>query len=320
MSDNPESPMNNMEQNSKEGPKQDSVGDILRKERITKRITIETIARDLKLNVKYIKAMESNDYDALPADPYVRVYLKSLSKYLMLDSDKILQQYYNERGIPPESYTRDTATKLDLTKEDPPKSGSRWIAVIVVVAVIAVIVFVANRMGWVPTPGPGSSAVTAPADSTEAVFEEDTTGDAPAVADTAGESIEEDENGETDESDETALTVDSADTAESEESEAENRTTKSFLVKIKRDSSWIHVFADGESWKNTLYKNQVRKFTFQDSLNITVGNNEVVQYYLNGKRLKKPSDNSVVAFKIGPSSNVENWSLSKWNKVFKGRR
>ena len=39
----------------------DKVGDMLRKERLTRRITVETIAKDLKLNVNYIKALELSD-------------------------------------------------------------------------------------------------------------------------------------------------------------------------------------------------------------------------------------------------------------------
>ena len=75
----------------------DRVGDILRKERITRRITVETIAKDLKLNVKYIKALEASEYEALPADPYVRVYLRSLAKYLTLDPEDILKKRIDSR-------------------------------------------------------------------------------------------------------------------------------------------------------------------------------------------------------------------------------
>ena len=71
-------------------PQSDRVGDILRKERITRRIALETIAKDLKLNVRYVRSLESNDYNDRPADPYIRVYLRSLAKYLLLDSEAIL--------------------------------------------------------------------------------------------------------------------------------------------------------------------------------------------------------------------------------------
>jgi len=88
--------------------REDRVGDILRKERITRRITVETIAKDLKLNVNYIKALESSEYELLPAEPYIRVYLKSLTKYLSLDSESILQQFHKERGIAGSEYRKIT--------------------------------------------------------------------------------------------------------------------------------------------------------------------------------------------------------------------
>ena len=90
----------------------DRVGDILRKERITRRITVETIAKDLKLNVKYIKALEASEYEALPADPYVRVYLRSLAKYLSMDSEEILKKFYTERGM---SIEKETSSKISVS-------------------------------------------------------------------------------------------------------------------------------------------------------------------------------------------------------------
>ncbi len=49
---------NETDQSNVQDTGKDRVGDIIRKERITRRITVETIAKDLKLNVKYIKSLK----------------------------------------------------------------------------------------------------------------------------------------------------------------------------------------------------------------------------------------------------------------------
>lgn len=126
----------------------DSVGDILRKERLTRRITVETIAKDLKLNVGYIKALEASDYEALPADPYVRVYIKSLTKYLSLDAEAIMKEFYKERGLIAED--REGMEKIDVSVKKQDKSPAIIIAAALIVA-LAVFAFIANQKGWIST-------------------------------------------------------------------------------------------------------------------------------------------------------------------------
>src|SRR5664279_3887300 len=93
----------------------EKVGDILRKERITRRIALETIAKDLKLNVKYVRSLEANDYNDLPGAPYVRVYLRSLAKYLLLDPDDILKKFYAGSGINDDKLRKDSDTKINIS-------------------------------------------------------------------------------------------------------------------------------------------------------------------------------------------------------------
>jgi len=129
----------------------DKVGDLLRKERLTRRITIETIAKDLKLNVNYVKALEASDYDSLPPDPYIRVYIRSLTKYLSLDAEVILKEFYKERGLIADEDAQNQASKIDVSVQRQDKNP----AVIVIVALIVVVVvfaFIANKKGWISQP------------------------------------------------------------------------------------------------------------------------------------------------------------------------
>lgn len=134
---------------SAQSDREDRVGDILRKERITRRITVETIAKDLKLNVNYIKALESSEYESLPAEPYIRVYLKSLTKYLSLDSESILQQFHKERGISGGSeYRKDNKIEISMRKHEEKKNPTLVIAA-VLIALLAVFAFIADQQGWI---------------------------------------------------------------------------------------------------------------------------------------------------------------------------
>jgi len=126
----------------------DKVGDILRKERLTRRFTIETIAKDLKLNVGYLRALEASDYDSLPPDPYVRVYIRSLTKYLSADVG--LKEFYKERGlIADDSIIPASKIEVKVQRQD---KNPAVIVIAALIVIFAVFAFIANKKGWISQP------------------------------------------------------------------------------------------------------------------------------------------------------------------------
>lgn len=277
----------------------DRVGDILRKERITRRITVETIAKDLKLNVKYIKALEASEYESLPADPYVRVYLRSLAKYLSLDSEEILKKFYLERGM---SIEKETASKITVSMKEKEETKSPMLfIVLILIALLAGFSFLANKKGWISTPK-------------DFIIGSDTTSTLQVTQDSLTDSLADDDSlfseappQQTDSS--IALLADSSlDTA----------GLLSLKLDVISDSAWVQVFSDGTSWKNIIAKNQSRVFTAKDSFNVHVGNNSTVKYSFKGKPITVRGT-GIVAFKMDKTGKPVIWTLSKWNSVFKER-
>ena len=280
----------------------DLVGDILRKERITRRITVETIARDLKLNVKYIKALEANEYGALPADPYVRVYLKSLAKYLTLDSDEILRRFYRERGMSIEPSTRENTERIPISMKQKEESRNPLLIVaIVLIVLLALFSFIAKKQGWLVAPPP-VSPLTMPADTE---FMESEPGDDSLLADSMLPATP---------------PTDSLEIPGTTPADVETDTAGKmrFTLSVIKDSVWIQVYSDGESWKNIVYKDQNRTFTARDSFNVHVGNISSVKFALNGKAVSL-AGKGVLAFKLDRSGLPMKWTLNKWNNVFKDR-
>jgi cytoskeletal protein RodZ len=281
----------------------DRVGDIIRKERVTRRITVETIAKDLKLNAKYIKALESNEHDALPADPYVRVYLRSLAKYLSLNPEEILKKFYEERGLGSEHYEKESTAKLQVSmahKED--HRSPMLVTSIILIAILAGFSYFANKKGWITASL--EKTITTPATAL------------PQSTATKPDSLLED-------SAFAGAPVQVADTAAIEDSIIASSTIDTTFplrlhLEVTGDSVWIQVFTDGKSWKNVVYKNQTRDFNANDSFNIHVGNNSLVKFTLNGKKVTV-NGVGIVAFKIDKSYKTSVWTLSRWNTVFKNR-
>jgi cytoskeletal protein RodZ len=285
------------------------VGDIIRKERISRRITVETIAKDLKLNVKYIKSLEASEYEALPADPYIRVYFRSLAKYLSLDSEDILKKFYAERGIGDQQLKTDATNKITISVKEKPKKSNPTLAItIILIIALAIFSFLANKKGWITTTVPekksDSAAVTQKpiATALDSIFDDSLIANS-SLPDSLIPAVSETDTQKT-----------SAKTVETSETKKPMR----LKIEISSDSVWGQVFADGKSWKSTIVSTSPREFVANDSFNVHMANNPTVKYTLNGKSLRIKG-NGVVYFKIDNTGIPVAWSKSKWETVFSGR-
>jgi cytoskeletal protein RodZ len=315
-----------MDPHAKVEPAGDRVGDILRKERITRRIALETIAKDLKLNVKYIKSLEANDYSDLPADPYIRVYFRSIAKYLLLDPEEILKRFYEERGVPAEAYKKDS--KLTISLVENKRTFKPWMLIVSAIAVLAIFSFIVNKSGA------GPSGATDQSGEKASVKKQHADAEGRNIAGASGDSAEDSLIGALISHNEPAMATAagaalaavsppaaSPPPAEKKETAGTVDAGKPLTLEVRavKDSVWVQIFSDGQSWKRYMYANQSKRFTARDSFNVHVGNNSILRYTFNNKPLAVHA-NDVAVFKLSRSGpNPEMWNLSKWAGVFKNR-
>jgi len=69
------------------------VGSALRRGRELRGLTLDDAARDTRLRVDQLDALEREDFDVLPGDVYVRASLRTYASYLGLDPDKVSRAY-----------------------------------------------------------------------------------------------------------------------------------------------------------------------------------------------------------------------------------
>jgi cytoskeletal protein RodZ len=67
-----------------------TVGGILTEARETKNITLDQAEEATKIRLKFLRAIESDDYSSLPSLSYAKGFVKNYSEYLGLDSTKVL--------------------------------------------------------------------------------------------------------------------------------------------------------------------------------------------------------------------------------------
>ncbi len=82
----------------------ESPGKFLKRERETRNISLEEISKFTKVKEHYLKAIEEDQYEFLPAVLYVKGFLSVYAKYLTLNPKDIVLQYENylKSLLPPE--------------------------------------------------------------------------------------------------------------------------------------------------------------------------------------------------------------------------
>lgn len=70
-----------------------SVGELLSRERKSRKALIEEVATATKIQPKYIRALEENNFDVLPPEPFIKGFIEAYARCLGLDSQKVLSLY-----------------------------------------------------------------------------------------------------------------------------------------------------------------------------------------------------------------------------------
>lgn len=76
------------------------LGEALRAERERRGLSLDQAAEDTRIREKFLRAIESGDYQTLPGAVYTRGFLRNYAHYLGLDPDDLVAQFQAERGTP----------------------------------------------------------------------------------------------------------------------------------------------------------------------------------------------------------------------------
>jgi cytoskeletal protein RodZ len=94
-----------------------TVGNYLRQQREAKGMSIEEVARATRVPMSSVERLESDQFDELPGEVFVRGFMKSYARAVALDSDDVLARYTASRRVawvtplPISSPTRPARTK-----------------------------------------------------------------------------------------------------------------------------------------------------------------------------------------------------------------
>jgi cytoskeleton protein RodZ len=77
-----------------------AVGRLLRDQREARALSIEDVAKRLRIRRPYLEAIEQGRFDQLPGAAYIPAFLRAYATYLELDAEKVLTAYQASGPVP----------------------------------------------------------------------------------------------------------------------------------------------------------------------------------------------------------------------------
>ncbi|MBL7717019.1 MAG: helix-turn-helix domain-containing protein [Bdellovibrionales bacterium] len=119
-----------------------TLGDFLRQERERVGLTLEQVASATKINIKLLHALESDQYDDLPAKPFIRGYVIAYARFIGIDPKEVLTQFGSFIDIRTEQRSPKRASVGPYVFEKREGEQSRtWLAAVMGAGAVVVALF-----------------------------------------------------------------------------------------------------------------------------------------------------------------------------------
>src|SRR4051795_9288849 len=69
------------------------IGEVLKRTRSRQKVDIRTVEAETKVRIKYLRALENEEWDVLPGPAYAKGFLRTYADFLGLDGDALVDEY-----------------------------------------------------------------------------------------------------------------------------------------------------------------------------------------------------------------------------------
>jgi cytoskeleton protein RodZ len=135
------------------------IGATLRDARIRRKVDLSEVEAAIKIRVRYLQALENEEWNALPGDAYTRGFIRTYAYYLGLDGERLADDY--RRCIAPPGGERVPKRVEPVpmgARHNRPKGSGRLLIAAVCLVLVAVLVGIAlaGGNGGSSTPSPAA--------------------------------------------------------------------------------------------------------------------------------------------------------------------
>ena len=114
------------------------IGATLREARVRRGLSLQQAEDDTKIRVKYLQAMENDEFDVLPAPAYVKGFLRTYATYLGLNADIILDEYRSRYEPHAEHHPFEGSSALQPRRAGRRRSGLVFVAIVAVLILLLI--------------------------------------------------------------------------------------------------------------------------------------------------------------------------------------
>jgi len=114
-----------------------TLGERLKKMRTDRRLGLNDVSKSTRIQAKYLQYLEDGNYTKLPADVYVKGFLRSYAQFMGVSEKALIKQYEREQGI-----QKNIGGAVNEEKKRESLSLSGWVVTPKLLIMIAIILFV----------------------------------------------------------------------------------------------------------------------------------------------------------------------------------
>jgi len=130
-----------------------SFGETLKRERELRQISLREIAEATKINLRYLDALERDDFRHLPGGVFNKGFVRAYAQFIGIDPETMVTAYLEEDGRQQSRAARAGGPTPHVHVADAPAAstnGRLWLAALVIFLVVVVLVAGLTALGYGP--------------------------------------------------------------------------------------------------------------------------------------------------------------------------
>lgn len=129
-----------------------SIGDVLKQARQRAGLEISAVEEATKIRTRYLRALEAEEWDALPGDVYTKSFLRTYAQLLGLDAEALVDEFRYQREEPRGVAHYPIAEPMLRTRRRADQTGRDWapgrgLAIGALIVILLVVVLVLGLTG-----------------------------------------------------------------------------------------------------------------------------------------------------------------------------
>ena len=128
---------NELDENSKNNSSLKRIGNFIKEARISRNLSIEELASDLKIGTHQLKAIETGNEEYLPEKVFIKAMVGRISEKLKVDKEFIMNEFNTERKeVKVEEIVQEVSIKAKQNKKIKNRNFSVFIVIILISGIL----------------------------------------------------------------------------------------------------------------------------------------------------------------------------------------